>query len=76
MIGGLMQNSAKDTNGAVPWLSRLPLIGHLFRHKNRTAIKSELVILLRPVVVESGVQRSFLTQSEQNARMIRDQLSR
>ena len=53
VIGGLMQNQTKDTTSSVPLLGDLPLIGGLFRHKQQTTRKSELVILLRPIVVES-----------------------
>lgn len=52
VIGGLMQNQTKDTTASVPLLGDLPLIGGLFRHKQQTTHKSELVILLRPIVVD------------------------
>lgn len=76
VIGGLMQNSARDNNAGVPWLSRLPLIGHLFKQKNQSSIKSELVILLKPVVVQSGVQQDFLESSAGRAQAIRSELVR
>ena len=53
VIGGLMQNQTKDTTSSVPLLGDLPLIGGLFRHTQQTTRKSELVILLRPIVVDS-----------------------
>jgi MSHA biogenesis protein MshL len=53
VIGGLMQNQTKDSTSSVPILGDLPLIGGLFRHKQQTTHKSELVILLRPIVVNS-----------------------
>lgn len=53
VIGGLMQNQTKETTSSVPLLGDLPLIGGLFRHKQQTTSKSELVILLRPIVVDS-----------------------
>lgn len=53
VIGGLMQNQTKDSTSSVPLLGDLPLVGNLFRHKQTTTRKSELVILLRPIVVNS-----------------------
>lgn len=53
VIGGLMQNQTKDSTSSVPLLGDLPLVGGLFRHKNQVTRKSELVILLRPIVVNS-----------------------
>ena len=76
VIGGLMQNSARDTNAAVPAFGNLPLVGHLFRQKNQSSIKSELVILLKPVVVTNGVQRQLLQRSANQAQTIRDEFVR
>jgi MSHA biogenesis protein MshL len=53
VIGGLMQKQTKDTTNSVPLLGDLPLVGGLFRHKQQITRKSELVILLRPIVVDS-----------------------
>ena len=53
VIGGLMQNRTKDKTSSVPLLGDLPFVGGLFRHKQKVTRKSELVILLRPVVVDS-----------------------
>jgi len=38
----------------VPLLGRIPLLGHLFSHNQMVSRKSELVILLRPQVVDNG----------------------
>jgi MSHA biogenesis protein MshL len=56
VIGGLMQESSRDDRFGVPILSRLPLIGFLFRQTRTSSRKSELVILLKPIVVESDEQ--------------------
>jgi MSHA biogenesis protein MshL len=56
VIGGLMQENTRDDRFGVPLLSRLPLIGFLFRQTRYSSRKSELVILLKPVVVESDEQ--------------------
>ena len=52
-IGGLMkETSARDSSG-LPGLSTTPWIGGLFGSKRRSVVKSELVILLKPTVIES-----------------------
>jgi len=58
IIGGLMQNSTKNEDAGVPGLSDIPLIGGLFKHKRKAYKKSELVILLRPVIVKDDTQWS------------------
>ena len=53
VIGGLMQNSTRQREGGTPVLSSLPVVGPLFRHTVESSRKSELVILLRPIVVNT-----------------------
>lgn len=51
VIGGLMQDTVDENESAVPFLSSIPLIGALFRYKDDTHAKTELVIFLRPKVI-------------------------
>lgn len=60
IIGGLMQNQSADTVGGVPGLSKVPLLGRLFQQTQRTAERSELVILLKPVVIGVDTWQSEL----------------
>jgi len=53
VIGGLMQNITQEQVAAVPILSRIPIIGPLFRRTEQVSEKSELVILLRPIIVDN-----------------------
>jgi len=54
VIGGLMQNTSGNSDGGAPGLSDIPIIGGLFKQKKRSNTRSELVILLRPVVVKNN----------------------
>lgn len=56
IIGGLMKDISRDQEARTPLAGDLPLIGRMFRHKRKTTSKSELVILLRPVIIDSGDQ--------------------
>jgi MSHA biogenesis protein MshL len=51
-----MQNSTSDSEAKVPLLGDIPVVGGLFRHTQQVTRKSELVILLRPVVVDSDAR--------------------
>ena len=53
VIGGLMQNTTEQRESKVPLLGDIPLVGSLFRHSQEIKKKSELVILLKPIVVDS-----------------------
>ena len=52
VIGGLMKEDVQETIQRTPFLGRIPLLGALFRQTQRETIKSELVILVRPLVVD------------------------
>lgn len=56
VIGGLMQNVSRDEHTGVPLLSDIPLIGGMFRHTKKVTSKSELVILLKPTVIDADGQ--------------------
>ena len=58
IIGGLMQNSTSNDEASVPGLGDIPVVGNLFRHTKQFSHKSELVILLKPVVIDSDKQWS------------------
>ncbi len=52
VIGGLMRDSISDEQEGAPGLSDIPVLGSLFKQTRKQSTKSELVILLRPVVIE------------------------
>lgn len=56
IIGGLMQNRIEQNESKVPLLGDIPLLGALFTHVQDTTVKSELVILLKPIVIDSEQQ--------------------
>ena len=58
VLGGLMQTQVQNTPNGVPFFGDLPLVGGLFRHEAQVKKKTELVILLKPVVVGTDDQWS------------------
>ncbi len=52
VIGGLMRNSSRRQTFSTPVLGRIPGVGALFRTEREVERKTELVILLKPVVVD------------------------
>ncbi|MGH1440513.1 MAG: pilus (MSHA type) biogenesis protein MshL [Cellvibrionaceae bacterium] len=51
VIGGLMQDEISESTDSVPLLGKVPLLGPLFRYSNDNSTKTELVIFLKPVVI-------------------------
>jgi len=58
VLGGLIDDSRSETEQSVPGLGRLPLIGWLFRYKQKTGKRTNLMVFLRPVIIH-GPQESF-----------------
>ncbi|SFD95327.1 pilus (MSHA type) biogenesis protein MshL [Massilia yuzhufengensis] len=53
-IGGLMRQSATGDTDQLPGADKLPVLGALFRNKNRVNQKRELVVLIKPTIVEGA----------------------
>jgi len=71
VIGGLLQRQEETTRRKVPFFGDLPLVGVLFRSKQKTLVNSELVLFITPHILtpeghlldraaEDGIFRRFL----------------
>jgi MSHA biogenesis protein MshL len=52
-IGGMMKQSFDGSANRVPGLGSVPLLGYFFGNTNKSSSKSELVILIKPTVIDS-----------------------
>ena len=66
VIGGLMQLDKTTQDYKVPGLGDIPVVGNLFRSQQKTMTRTELVILLRPVLVEDDAQWAQLTKEQED----------
>ena len=58
LIGGLMRDQLSTTTSQVPLLGSLPVVGVLFRNKQETVERRELLVLITPhIVYEPGTCR-------------------
>ncbi len=63
VMGGLMQDETNKNMDGVPILSQLPFVGPLFSYRNDGNTKKELVIFLRPIILnETDDLRKMGTQ--------------
>lgn len=53
VLGGLLRSSRSLGDAGVPYLSRIPAIGALFRTRDTTERQTELVMFLRPTVIRA-----------------------
>ncbi len=63
VIGGLMQSIISEAESKTPLLGDIPLLGNLFKNKRNSEIKKELVILIKPTVVDKDTWKQQLKRS-------------
>ncbi len=55
-VGGLIQEGVLDSRSEVPILGRIPYLGVFFRKQETIRTRSELVILIRPYVLNTATE--------------------
>ena len=58
VLGGVFRNETSETVGKIPLLGDLPVMGALFRNKENTAEKTELLIFITPKLVRNSLTGS------------------
>ena len=54
VLGGLIQEDNRNNVQEVPVLSRIPLLGNLFRYKSQSRTKTNLMVFLRPRIIRGA----------------------
>jgi general secretion pathway protein D len=67
ILGGLIKQRNDKTYSGIPLLSRIPLLGPLFRTTTYNKTREELVILIRPSVTFTPKEAVRVTETEQEA---------
>lgn len=57
VIGGFFRNNVTETVNAIPLLGQLPILGALFRSSEFRSDQTELVVVVRPTLVEGTVKQ-------------------
>jgi len=74
VLGGLMQERSSNEKGKRPWIGDIPIVNSLFKTRAEGTTKTELVILMRPVVVnDNEAWRSDIQSSRDRAKRLADQ---
>jgi general secretion pathway protein D len=64
IIGGLMETDKSQTDTKIPILGDIPFLGNLFKHKQRSDTKTELLIFLTPHIVQNPTELAALSARE------------
>ncbi|MFA6629634.1 MAG: secretin N-terminal domain-containing protein [Sulfuricurvum sp.] len=63
LLGGLISENKSSGNSRVPLFGDIPLLGNLFKTTSNSSTKTELVVLVKPVIIESLADYSTLSQA-------------
>ena len=71
VLGGLVTDDLRETEQKVPGLGDIPLLGALFRYRQTTKDKTNLMVFLRPKILRDAAMTTAMTNSKYN--FIRDE---
>lgn len=71
VLGGLIDDKLNESAQKVPLLGDVPLLGNLFRYRNTSRLKRNLMVFLHPVILRDPVQSTLYTSDKYS--YIRDQ---
>jgi general secretion pathway protein D len=64
IIGGLMETDKSVADTKIPFLGDIPLLGALFRRRQTSDVKTELLIFLTPHIVQNPTELAALSSRE------------
>lgn len=64
IIGGLMESDKSATDTKIPVLGDIPILGNLFKHRQRNDAQTELLIFLTPYIVQNPTELAALSARE------------
>ena len=70
LLGGLISSSRSDGKTKVPLLGDIPLVGRAFQNRTKSSVRTELLLLITPYVLEDA------TQVEEVTRAVRERFGR
>lgn len=61
VLGGLIDDAYSNKESRVPVLGDIPVLGHLFRSRQREKTQSVLMVFIRPTIIDTYEQRQKAT---------------
>jgi general secretion pathway protein D len=70
VLGGLIEETLRESDQRVPILGNIPILGNLFRKSSTNLVKTNLMVFIRPKILRDSSQTAFETNAKYN--FIRD----
>ena len=61
IIGGLIEDRTSNNRSGIPFLNKIPVLGHLFGRTSRETKRTELIVLLTPRVIRNQEEAINMT---------------
>ncbi|MDO8907107.1 MAG: secretin N-terminal domain-containing protein [Pseudohongiella sp.] len=75
VLGGLAYERSVDDAAGIPLANDLPVIGAAFDQRRRSTVKSEFIILLRPVIASAQSEQQLLRERDNRMREINQSIN-
>jgi general secretion pathway protein D len=66
VLGGLIEDDTSRGESRVPFLGNIPILGLLFKTRNQTSSKTNLMIFIRPKIMRDANQAAYETELKYN----------
>jgi general secretion pathway protein D len=66
VLGGLIEDNSVKGENRVPYLGNIPILGLLFKTRNATSTKNNLIMFIRPKILRDQSQAAFETDLKYN----------
>jgi len=75
VLGGLISRTSSEGQQGVPWLGRIPILGHLFRTQSDSSSTTELMVMVIPYVIRNDSEaQNVSAQLRERIRLIGAQI--
>jgi general secretion pathway protein D len=64
MLGGYITSAKSNSKSGIPLLKDIPVLGNLFRSTSKTEKRVELIVLMRPTVLQTPKDASLVAEME------------
>jgi general secretion pathway protein D len=66
VLGGLIEDTLRESTQKVPILGSIPLLGALFRNRSVDKVKTNLLVFIRPKILRDGTAATTATNAKYN----------
>lgn len=66
ILGGLTEEITRENIQGVPYLSRIPLLGNLFKSRDSQKTKRNLMVFLRPIILRDAATEAAVSGEKYN----------